>query len=899
MSAVVAGCSLERRREDVRKSSLLGLDFVEVDTTQTRLEVFFLGKAPKTLTAANVTLTGGAPVNVTGLRLYRQPDPTLDDWMEVSVDRPGDFSTYTLSLVKLDASGHPTNTPLDGFDPLFATATFSFKVSCPSDLDCRPAHVCPPAPPTSIDIDYLAKDYASFRQLILDRLAQTLPSWTETHIPDVGVMVVELLAYVGDQLSYYQDAVATEAYLGTARQRISVRRHARLVDYRMHEGCNARAWVTITTDTDTTLDPGQIFFCTPFPGAPTGHILQPADFAKAQPGSCEVFEPLTQDASPLPLYRAHNPIQFYTWGDCACCLPKGATGATLLDAWLPSEEGTPQRALNLNPGDVLIFEEVLGPHTGNPADADPTHRQAVCLTKVTPSVDPLYDTDQGGRPIVEIQWCSQDALTFPLCLSAVMPTPDCSCKEGISVARGNVVLIDNGATISEALGVVPTQTSTANCPTDCTPPTQVITAGCFRPVLQSSPLTFAQSLPACWCASTVESQDPRQALPQISLTGRVTTPNGPVDTLWAAQADLLESGPDDCHFVVEVDDAGQAHLRFGNNDEGRMPDAGTQFAAQYRVGNGTDGNVGAESITYLVFRQPTGNPGNLAPRNPLPAVGGTAPEPTAEVRMFAPNAFKDTLERAITADDYASLAQDNARRLEQRPELMQKPQPTLIPSAPTTDDPRTSLEEEWDQQSDDLPPDICLVPFEPLQGAKAALRWNGSWYEAQVAIDPQGSETVPDELRAEVAAYLEPYRRIGHDLSVQTPDYVPLDLGLSICVKAEYERGRVEAALLSVLGSGIQPNGSPGLFNPDNQTFGQGVYASQIIAAAQAVTGVMDVDLTRLTRYLPGTPPPGTTADHVPSNGVLSLRPFEIAQLDNDPSAPNHGRLTLLLRGGR
>ena len=894
MNAVVAGCSLERRREDVRQSSFLGLDFVELDATQTRLEVFFLGKAPQTITAANVSITGGAAVKVTGLRVYRQPDPTLDDWMEVSVDRPGDFSTYTLLLVKLDGSGKP----LDGFDPLFASVAFSFKVSCPSDLDCRAAHVCPPALPTSIDIDYLAKDYASFRQLILDRLAQTLPGWTETHIPDVGVMLVELLAYVGDQLSYYQDAVATEAYLGTARKRISVRRHARLVDYRMHEGCNARAWVTISTDSDTTQDPGQIFFCTSFPGAPPGHILQPADFAKAPPGSCEVFEPLTQDAAPLALYRAHNEIQFYTWGDCACCLPKGATRATLLDAWLPGE-GAPQRALNLNPGDVLIFEEVIGPHTGNPADADPTHRQAVCLTKVIPSADLLYDTDKAGRPVVEIEWCSEDALSFPLCISAVMPAPDCSCKEGISVARGNVVLVDSGATTSEALGVVSTQTSTANCPTDCTPATQVLTAGCFRPILQYSPLTFAQSLPACWCAGTVEDQDPRQGLPQISLMGRVMTADGPVDTQWAARADLLESGPDDFHFVVEVDDDGQAHLRFGNNDEGRMPDAGTQFAAHYRVGNGTDGNVGAESIVYLVFRQPTGNPGNLVPRNPLPALGGTAPEPTSEVRMFAPYAFKDTLERAITAADYATLAQDNARRLEERPELLQKPQPTSIPPVPTSDDPRASLEEEWEAQSDDLPPDICLVPFQPLQGAKAALRWNGSWYEAQVAIDPHGSETVTGELRAEVAAYLEPYRRVGHDLSVQAPDYVPLDVGLSICVKAEYERGRVEAALLAVLGSGFQPDGMPGLFNPDNQTFGQGVYASKIIAAAQAITGVVDVDLTRLTRYLPGTPPPGTTADDVPSNGVLSLRPFEIAQLDNDPSAPNHGRLTLLLRGGR
>ena len=38
-------------------------------------------------------------------------------------------------------------------------------------------------------------------------------------MPDLGITLVELLAYVGDHLSYYQDAVATEAYLDTARQR--------------------------------------------------------------------------------------------------------------------------------------------------------------------------------------------------------------------------------------------------------------------------------------------------------------------------------------------------------------------------------------------------------------------------------------------------------------------------------------------------------------------------------------------------------------------------------------------------------------------------------------------------------------------------------------------------------
>jgi hypothetical protein len=55
---------------------------------------------------------------------------------------------------------------------------------------------------------------------------------------------------VGDYLSYYQDAIATEAYLGTARQRVSVRRHARLLDYAMHDGCNARVWVQVRVTTD-------------------------------------------------------------------------------------------------------------------------------------------------------------------------------------------------------------------------------------------------------------------------------------------------------------------------------------------------------------------------------------------------------------------------------------------------------------------------------------------------------------------------------------------------------------------------------------------------------------------------------------------------------------------------
>src|SRR5690242_7660437 len=55
----------------------------------------------------------------------------------------------------------------------------------------------PRKPPGPV-IDYLARDYASLRQALLDRLSLTMPGWAERHLPDAGIALVELLAYAGD-----------------------------------------------------------------------------------------------------------------------------------------------------------------------------------------------------------------------------------------------------------------------------------------------------------------------------------------------------------------------------------------------------------------------------------------------------------------------------------------------------------------------------------------------------------------------------------------------------------------------------------------------------------------------------------------------------------------------------
>src|SRR5437879_5581409 len=82
-------------------------------------------------------------------------------------------------------------------------------------------------------IDYLARDYSSFRKALLDLIPSKLPEWTDRSEADFGVVLIELLAYMADILSYYQDRIANEAFLSTAQERRSVIEHLRLIGYEM------------------------------------------------------------------------------------------------------------------------------------------------------------------------------------------------------------------------------------------------------------------------------------------------------------------------------------------------------------------------------------------------------------------------------------------------------------------------------------------------------------------------------------------------------------------------------------------------------------------------------------------------------------------------------------------
>jgi hypothetical protein len=161
-----------------------------------------------------------------------------------------------------------------------------------------------------------------------------------------------------------------------------------------------------------------------------------------------------------------------------------------------------------------------------------------------------------------------------------------------------------------------------------------------------------------------------------------------------------------------------------------------------------------------------------------------------------------------------------------------------------------------------------------------------------VAVDPFGSEEASAQFLDGVKNNLYRYRRIGHDVGVLQAQYVPLEIEMVVCVLPHYLRGHVEAALLDVFSNRVLPNGGLGLFHPDNLTFGEGIYLSRLVAAAQSVTGVESVTLTKLQRLDEGD-------NGELKAGLLQLGPLEVARLDNDPSFPERGRLVLDVRGER
>lgn len=849
-----ARCFDEQRRDAVlNHPTLNGIDFVEYFEDRTALPhrfwlvVTFLKPPPATPSVSNLVghpekihIAGGTRVigiRVTDVRVGAQPNQ-----LEVLVNQPGDFSSYTLSIDSTELAPH------------FDAIGFSFKPSCPTDFDCRTEPDCPPAVLVEPALDYLAKDYASFRRMLLDLIPQRNPRWLERNPADLGMTLVELLAYKGDFLSYFQDAVATETYLDTCHRRVSARRHARLIDYQMHDGRNASGFVQLEVSSAGTVPRATMLLtqvATPLAGqvgAPGTTIGTSSLDFDSDPAlqHVHVFETSAQ----LSVAPVNNIIRIYTWGDNNCCLARGAVGAYLYSV---QASGGVEKAVRpvLAAGSFIVLEEVKSPATGLAADRDPTHRQVVRLVTVEATSDPVYqETLNNGQPdpltaigqlalpLLKVTWSESDALTFPLCISITHPETDLITD--VSIARGNVIPGDHGRTILEPLAL----------PSPGGGRTELL-----QTTIPRGPLSF-QAMPA---EPTYDQQarllDDRFELnfsaPQAQPAAVLLMEFPPSETeIWQPVPNLLESHSFDRHFVVETENDGTAIVRFGDDEYGRRPADVLAVQARYRVGNGSAGNIGSGSLAHIV------SPISLASWptvervwQPLPMSGGTEPESIEEVRQLAPRAFQAEQFRAVTESDYEQ----------------------------------------------------AVMKLPDVASAKCTFRWTGSWLTVFVAIHPRNPADLITESggRTRLSASFERkarmqlmrYKLAGYDLEVLTAQYVPLEVEIEICVGRNYFRGDVLEAVARALSNRQYADGSMGFFHPSRFAFGQDIYLSQLYAALEQVVGLDSAVIKVFKRYW-------IVANSELENGVVLIGPSEIARLDNDRNFMENGVLRLKAVGG-
>lgn len=733
----------------------------------------------------------------------------------------GDYSTYTLELV-WDASR---------IDPFFSTLGFKFRPGCFTN-DCAPALPGKPQAPGPV-IDYLAKDYDSFRHTLMVAMAERVPGWTSTSEADHDQVLIDLFAAAADELSDYQDRVMAEATLATARKRVTLARLARLMDYHLHEGNQASTWLVLE------LLAGQAPFSLAdqellaWTGSETW--LPEAVFFSSRERRLDAA--LRQRFDPLV-----NRLRLHTWGQAQPALAAGSTAADLVPA-LPGAGQAEADALRdlVRNGQLrqLVIAEMLNPLTGRPAGRKRGKRQLLRLLAGNDAAETLQDSVTGTF-LVRTHWREDDALRQDYSFTTFCEgTP----VEDVSLFFGNLLPVYEGRPMTVHFHEAGTELPADSAEVKQrhyrrTPRVGSGQGGWVLADLPEGPLAYRPTplggeLPA-----------------RSTLHVEVTVPLAGSD-VWDEVESLVHSdtsAENGDHFMVETDERQRSSLRFGNGIHGQLLPAGAEVVAEYQIGGGVAGNIGADQLIHA--RDLSGVLGGavVAVWNPFDVHDGRAPESAERIRRNAPEAYRARQLRAVTLADYVQRAEE----------------------------------------------------VEGVSRAVARYAWTGSWRTVRVAIDPLGfvisgdqrSDALWDELRPRIAAHLEAVRLIGEDLELRPPRYVPLELHIRLCALPGYWREDLRFVLEQEFSDGWTSDGRPGFFNPDQWSFGDDLHRSAIEGRLHQVVGVEHILQITMQRF--NAPTPG-----VPGAEKLEIGFDEVLLCDNDPDHLERGFLRFDLQGGR
>jgi hypothetical protein len=669
-------------------------------------------------------------------------------------------------------------------------------------------------------------DDRSFEQLrdeLVRRIPVYAPEWTDHNVSDPGIALLELFAFLGENLLYRFNQIPESTYLA----------YLRLLDVPLRPAIPARALVTFTpagaaavpVDQGTALRAGDLGFETLGEvAALPASARAVARRAAAAPTDPDHAELATQSLQALGLEDAGAAI-FYApqllgtdplASDATLLeLPEAVDGAL----WVALVTAGPTAALD---GQALSLGFAFDGDPGPPAE------RAACAGVGAASPGPAVvwqvstgQLDAAGEPRYE---------TVP----ALADTTRGLTADG--VVRLRLPATVAGRTFSppadelRGTGDWPPELEDAQLAAQV-----VLWLRAFRPDggrfgrlrwLGANAAEVEQTrrvLPELLGVGTGEA---RQALRLVnapvlpaSLTVEVEGDDG--FAAWQQVDDFDGSGEGDLHYTVDPE---RGLVGFGDGVRGLVPPLGRRVRTNgYRYGGGRAGNVAAQAITKVDGLA-------VKPGNVLPAVGGADAETVADALERIPGELRRR-DRAVTAGDFGELAR----------------------ATPGVDVGRAE----------------CLPLFHPRRpnaqsaGVVSVVCWPREDRRHRDAPMPDRA------LLDAVCAYLDARRLVTTELYVLPPAYRSVAVAVGLQAKPGYGvdavRRWVEIVIRQYLAA-LPPYGPAGAGWP----LGRRVYGPELEAAALQVEGV---------EYLEGLAVAERLADGSWRPGTVVLERYEVPEL--------------------
>jgi predicted phage baseplate assembly protein len=257
---------------------------------------------------------------------------------------------------------------------------------------------------------------------------------------------------------------------------------------------------------------------------------------------------------------------------------------------------------------------------------------------------------------------------------------------------------------------------------------------------------------------------------------------------WHEQPSFYGQAANATVFVTREDDSAVTYVQFGDGVNGaRLPSGANNVTASYRYGSGANAPA-AGTLTVITTPQP----GLASVQNPVAAGGGADPEPSSQMRRYAPLSAL-ACGRAISGDDYEAIA------------------------ASTPSVTRATAVWSFDAEAERT---MVTVYVGDDQSAQSAV---------QLALSGDADPNRP--------------------VSVVLAKPVPLTITMTLAVNPNYDLNAVAALAVTAL-----TDADAGLFGANNIGIGQAVYRSQIYAVCLAVPGAAAVHNLSVTGATPGGP---------------------------------------------